>query len=165
MPRRNKAHMAAAARAQAGLARARQAAQMEAQAQQTSMDPLSQDAITSESESSHDRFEDADPPESLRDLAVGDPPVAVSSPEDAGQGDVSGEESVEELEGDELLDNLEVQAKSAYVGLMELKSRLQWARAESELRGVRTGGAARTVRKHRQNEQSKEMSDAIIRNL
>ncbi|TBU52594.1 hypothetical protein BD310DRAFT_788657, partial [Dichomitus squalens] len=93
-----------------------------------------------------------------------DLPAAVSFSEDAGRGDISGEESVEELEGDELLNNLEMQTKSAYVRLMQLKSRQQWARAESELRRVHTGGALRTLRKRRLEGQSREMTEAVIRN-
>ncbi|TBU51724.1 hypothetical protein BD310DRAFT_782965, partial [Dichomitus squalens] len=90
-----------------------------------------------------------------------DLPAAVSVPEDAGRGDISGEESVEELEGNELLNNLEMQTKSVYVRLMQLKSRQQWARAESELRGVHTGGALRALLKHFSLGRLKPLTDVL----
>ncbi|TBU27118.1 hypothetical protein BD311DRAFT_697252, partial [Dichomitus squalens] len=161
MPRRKKAQLAAAARAQAGLARAHQAPQMQAQARIPSVEPLSEDAIASAP--SHDPFEDPDVPEYPRNLPVVNPPAEEGFPGDAGRGDQSGEESVEELKGDELLKNLENEAQSAYGRLTGLKSSQQWTQAENKIRGVRTGIASRTLRDNRQKAHTKEMTDAVIR--
>ena len=146
MARRKKVHVAAAARVQAGLARARQAAREENKAPHTCTGP------------------DARPAEALDNAVDGDPP---SFPPNQAAGDsstkgdpndylyLSGEESVEELEGDELLQNLEAETKSKYSRLLRLKSKQQWTEAENKLKGVHTGGATCTLHEHRQKEQTK----------
>ena len=144
---RKKVYVAAAARVQAGLARARQAARMENEEPHTCTGP---DAIPAES--LHDDVVDGDPPDSPPGQAAGDSSTTGDLNDYLYQ---SGEESVEELEGSELLQNLEMEARSAYNRLLRLKSQQQWTEAENKLSGVHTGGAARTLREHRQKEQTK----------
>ncbi|RDX40286.1 hypothetical protein OH76DRAFT_1366463, partial [Lentinus brumalis] len=75
----------------------------------------------------------------------------------------SGDESVEELEGEELLMSLEQVSRSVYCELMKMRGKEAWEQGEKELRGVHTGRAARTERDHRQKARQDETEKAAIR--
>ncbi|EJF61637.1 hypothetical protein DICSQDRAFT_170053 [Dichomitus squalens LYAD-421 SS1] len=90
------------------------------------------------------------------------PPAIGLDTEDAG--DDSDEESLKELEGNELFRSLEAATKSAYAELMKLKTKQQWKQGESELKGVYTGRAAQTLDDHRLKANAKAATDAVIRN-
>ncbi|TBU52038.1 hypothetical protein BD310DRAFT_1000152, partial [Dichomitus squalens] len=161
MPRRKKAYLAAAAaRALAGCMKAREAARMDASAPQTDMEPPPQDATAPQS---LQELPPDDPSEALHNPIAEDPLPGGGCAEDPGVDD-SDEESVEELEGDELLKNLEMVTRSAYDELMRLKSKQQWEKGERELKGVHTGRAARTLYNHQVRVRAKDATDAVIRN-
>ena len=70
----------------------------------------------------HGPIKDSNYPQSHSDGTSGGPPAMGYWLGDAG-GDESGDDSVEELKGDELLQNLEAESQSAYTMLMRLQSR------------------------------------------
>ncbi|TBU51629.1 hypothetical protein BD310DRAFT_910550 [Dichomitus squalens] len=161
MPRCKKAYLAAAAaRALASHMKARKAAQIEAPTPQTNMEPLTQGATAPQP---LQELPADNPPESPHNPITDDPLPAEGCAKDCG-GDDSNEESVEELEGDELLKNLEMVAWSAYDELMRLKSKQQWEKGERELKGVHTGRAAQMLYNHQVRAQAKAATDAAIRN-
>ena len=60
--------------------------------------------------------------------------------------------------------SLEKKTRSAYIKLMKLKSRQQWERVESALKGVLISRAARTLDDQRLKAQAKAIKDSVIRN-
>ncbi|KAI0717862.1 hypothetical protein C8T65DRAFT_694053 [Cerioporus squamosus] len=79
--------------------------------------------------------------------------------------DDSDDDSVYELQGDELLSSLEKQAKTAYHALMCVRDHETWTKSERRLKGVRPGAgtSARTVHWHQKAAREKENKAFLIR--
>ncbi|TFK84325.1 hypothetical protein K466DRAFT_466253, partial [Polyporus arcularius HHB13444] len=75
----------------------------------------------------------------------------------------SGAETVQEMEGAELMTSLKQASESVYCKLMRAKSKETWIQGEKELRGTRIGRAARTERDHRWKAKNDDVEKAVIR--
>ncbi len=157
-----KSHLAAAARAREGRAAARRAKHsMISEAPRNAgsrrdLETLAADPVVTVPE-------DAYLASHVEGLTSGAMSETEHRQEGAEEPNSSGAETVQEMEGAELMTSLKQASESVYCKLMRAKSKETWIQGEKELRGTRIGGAARTERDHRWKAKNDDVEKAVIR--
>ena len=178
MARKKNHHTAAAARAREGRARIRRAqaedlpirtqSPISIHGSDSELSAGSRTRGTSRSSQTEICTAEVSPDENVPIDVLGVPERLRDQMEDVDTGledaaDESDGDSVYELEGDELLAALKIQGKVTYKDLLRAKDGATWSKAEEDLKGVRTGRAARTQRERKKVVQVKANKAKVLR--